>query len=240
VDDKILNRWKLPCEPFKGPGPEWYAQSERVVEIPWTLSLIDNSKIVLDVGYAYSEERYIKPLCDMGIQELYGSDWAEPKQHVTDAINGRMKTIKHDLRDRYPEEFQNFFDIILCVSTLEHVGENNSYWYFKDDKYGLDKNADILAMVNMRDALKPGGMLIVTIPYGEYMELDCFKQYDKNTFDRLIEKVGMEVLVKDYFINNKDGWHNSTEDGVKHKRYGAYGIVGSTGLLCIVLRKNGN
>jgi SAM-dependent methyltransferase len=234
----VSNRWKLPNEPFKGAeGPDWYTLSERVVEIPWALSLVDKSQRVLDVGYAYSEERYIKPLCDMGVEELYGSDWAEPKQHVKDAMNGKMKTIKHDLRDRYPDEFQGFFDLILCVSTIEHVGQDNSHWYFKDDKYGLDGNADVAAIINMRDALKVGGLLAITVPYGEFMQIDCFKQYDKATFDNLVDKSGMEVVARDYFVNNKDGWYNSTEEGVKDKRYAAYGIMGSTGLLCIILRR---
>ena len=247
MNDKIKNRWRLPCEPYRGPtGPVWWAICDRAIEIPWSVSLVDASMRVLDTGVAYAEDVAIGPVCKLGVKELYGCDWAEPKPIVKEITHNKMKIFKQDLRDRFPDEYQNFFDIVLCISTLEHVGQNNSHWYFKDDKYGLNPTADIDAVINMRDTLKPGGMLAITVPYGAHMELDCFKQYDKAILDNVIEKSGMTPIVKDFFIckympnpqQEHDGWYHSTEDEVKNQRFAAHSIVGSTGLACFVLQKD--
>jgi ubiquinone/menaquinone biosynthesis C-methylase UbiE len=69
----------------------------------------------------------------------------------------------------------NVFDAIFCVSTLEHVGMNNTI-------YGLgvedDHVSQLDAMREMYRILKPKGKLLLTLPFGKFQNHGGFIQYD--------------------------------------------------------------
>ena len=98
---------------------------ERVVEIPWVLSRLRSSGRVLEVGYAFAEPAYLGGLLRAGV-ELVGVDLA------TREVDG-METVQADVRALpFPERS---FDQVLLVSTLEHIGADNTV-------YGLDAERD--------------------------------------------------------------------------------------------------
>ena len=101
------------------------ATDERVVEIPWVLSRLRREGRVLEVGYAFAEPAYLGGLLRAGV-ELVGVDLA------TRDVEG-METVVADVRE-LPFEDESF-DQILLVSTLEHVGADNTV-------YGLEAEAD--------------------------------------------------------------------------------------------------
>ena len=96
--------FKLPYQPYS------IGDTERGVEIPWTLSCIQRTdKRVLDVGYAFAEERYLKELVGLDVPELYGVDYV-----LNDSAPSKIIKKKADLRemDCFSE---GFFDCILAV-----------------------------------------------------------------------------------------------------------------------------
>ena len=102
---------------------------ERVIEIPWVLARLRGGR-VLEVGYAYAEPSYLSGLLGAGIAELLGVDLAE-----TDVPG--METTVADVRELpYPDRY---FDQVLLVSTLEHVGADN-------ERYGLGAGRDRFAI----------------------------------------------------------------------------------------------
>lgn len=65
--------------------------------------------------------------------------------------------LKIDTKSIIDLDKRNFFDVVICLSTLEHIGidvyENNS-----------EPNLDIQAIDIIRKLLKPGGKLLLTTP----------------------------------------------------------------------------
>src|SRR4029077_7352647 len=94
---------------------------ERAIEIPWTLSRYAGEQRVLDIGTANAEPAYRVGLREPDAPELVTVDLAEPADVVAD-----VRTLPFE---------DGRFDVAFCVSTLEHVGLDNS-------AYGVDATRD--------------------------------------------------------------------------------------------------
>ena len=150
-------------------------ESERVVEVPWVLSKYRGEERVLEVGYAFAEQHYLNLLNALGIPFLVGIDAAlspyPPEVLTFHQVQGDL--LQDCLRD-------SSFDLILCVSTLEHIGRDNS-------AYGLGKGASALAAVDisairtMGRWVAPDGRLLVTVPFGRLRRSWMVHQLRPNT-----------------------------------------------------------
>ena len=58
------------------------------------------------------------------------------------------------------------FETIVCVSTLDHVGMDNSAYGATDTRSGDPGREVGLAVAELHRVLRPGGRLLVTVPYG--------------------------------------------------------------------------
>ncbi len=146
--------------------------ADRAIEYPW---MIENINIkegkLLDIG---------STTCDMLSALL-------PSSLEIHGINLNPKTINNkniqfftgDIRKT--DYSDNYFDCITCISTLEHIGVSGRYG--SDD----DQQGDIKAIKEMKRILKPGGELLITVPYGIKDVLPINKLYNKNRLDKLFK-----------------------------------------------------
>src|SRR4051812_14570214 len=92
---------------------------ERPIEIPWCLARYGGEQRVLDVGYAFAEPAYLAGLVGLGAPELTGVDL------VAAEVPG-LVSVAADLRSL---PFENgAFDLAIAISTLEHVGRDNTQY----------------------------------------------------------------------------------------------------------------
>ncbi len=98
---------------------------ERVIEIPWVLSRLVAAGRVLEVGYAFAEPPYLAALLRSGV-ELVGVDLAERDVEGMERVTADARSLP------FPDDS---FDQVLLVSTLEHVGADNT-------SYGLAAETD--------------------------------------------------------------------------------------------------
>jgi SAM-dependent methyltransferase len=197
------------------------ATDERVVEIPWVLSRLRREGRVLEVGYAFAEPAYLGGLLRAGV-ELVGVDLA------TRDVEG-METVVADVRDLpFADES---FDQILLVSTLEHVGADNTV-------YGLEAEADAgsrpAALRELGRVLRRGGSLLVTVPLGEPGDHGWFRQEDEPGWTTLFAEAGFFVEEIEAYELTGEGWRAApafVADGV---RYGERG-PGASAVLCVDL-----
>ena len=211
------SRFQLPAEPF-GIG-----DTERCIEIPWAISCYRGERRVLDIGYANAESRYLDPLRALGIPMLYGLDM------VGRAVPGIQAVVGDIMRAPFHD---NAFDLIICVSTIEHVGWDNTIYF--QGGVSQDPEGDIKAIKEMARITRRGGRMVITVPYGRLHNYGWFQQYDRGHLDRLISASGCRVLRKDLYIYT-DGWHRASEGDLTSVLYKDNGAPAAAGLACILL-----
>jgi SAM-dependent methyltransferase len=191
---------------------------ERVVEIPWVLSRLRVSGRVLEVGYAFAETAYLGGLLRAGV-ELVGADLAK-----RDA--GGMETVEADVRKLpFPDRS---FDQVLLVSTLEHIGADNTV-------YGLAAESDgaarLEALCELNRVLRHKVSLLVTVPLGEPGDHGWFKQEDEHGWTQLFTRAGFFVEEIEAYELQREGWRAAPAFHTEGVRYGERGPAASA-VLC--------
>lgn len=195
---------------------------ERVVEIPWVLSRLRPSGRVLEVGYAFAEAAYLAGLLRAGI-ELVGVDLAARE------VEG-METVEADVRDLpFPDRS---FDQALLVSTLEHVGADNTVYGLRTES---DGDSRLRALRELRRVLGRDGNLLVTVPLGEPGDYGWFRQEDERGWTRLYAGAGFFVEELEAYELTPDGWRATRDFRVDGVLYGDRGPAASA-VLCADLR----
>jgi len=209
----------------RGDRPRWLqgpaGTDERVVEIPWVLSRLSGAR-ALEVGYAFAEPPYLAALLQAGFEELVGVDLAAAD------VPG-LSGVQADVRDLPFAD--GSFDLALCVSTLEHVGADNT-------GYGLEAEDDgasrLTALRELRRVLTPRGRLLITVPCGEPGEYGWFHQDDVRGWTRLFARAGFFVEEQETYELTEEGWRTAPELDSAGLRYGERGPAASA-VLCAEL-----
>lgn len=208
------------------PGLSTAGTTERVVEIPWTLSRYAGERRVLDIGTAYAIPAYVRGLRRLGVPELYGVDLLQA------AVPG-VAMRQADVRQMPFED--GFFDLVFCVSTLEHIGLDNRAWGIRESE---DMQGDLNALREIRRVMRDGGRLLVTVPFGKARRYQWFKQYDLSQWQSLIAEAGLKPGELAFFGYGQAGW-TAVDDGraLESADYRALGAQGATAILCAELRR---
>lgn len=153
--------------------------ADRVLEYPWLVKNFDlKSGRVLDVGT--TNPKLLSALLPKNIK-LWGIN--------SSAISSlSVKMVQGDIRKtKFPD---NFFDAVICISTLEHIGVAG--------RYGSDHDSqgDTRAMKEISRILKKGGMLFLTVPYGVKDVLPVNKLYNRQRMKKLL--TGYEAIDEEY------------------------------------------
>jgi SAM-dependent methyltransferase len=208
--------------------------TERVIEIPWALSKYNGGPRVLEVGCSFVSENpeYIQGLLALNIPELHGIDVSS-----IEAPHFIKKTA--DIRESGYET--GFFDFILCISTLEHVGKDNAKYYLPVAELPRDRqNAtqpDAEALVEMFRILKPGGKLIVTVPFGKFVDYGWFTHYDSQAISTLFQSIPSARMNAEYFKYTENGWMPCAAAELAETSYGDNGAPAAAGLACFEITK---
>jgi SAM-dependent methyltransferase len=181
---------------------------ERCVEYPWVITHLAELSgcILLDAGSALNHGYILD-------QQLFRRN----KLHIlTLAPEGAcfwqrgFSYIYHDLRD-IPIR-NSYYDVIVCLSTLEHVGcDNRMYGYaYADNEQNLDDFR--LVMPEFRRVLKPGGRLLLTVPFGVYRYFGFFQQFDRTTLSLALDAFGADAVTTETFYRyGPDGWQAASD-----------------------------
>jgi SAM-dependent methyltransferase len=179
---------------------------ERCVEYPWLLSQLDaEPETVLDAGSTLNQVFIVdQPLFQrkkLHILTLGPEDdcfWHKGISYLYD-----------DLRDVPIRD--DYYDTIVCLSTLEHVGCDNSF--YKKDESGREQRLDdfLLAMQSLRRVLKPGGSLFFSVPFGVYRHFGTFQQFDRELLSRAIAAFGKALeLAQTFYRYDGNGWQTAS------------------------------
>ena len=123
-------------------------QTERVVEIPWLLSRVGTPENVLDIGAIDSS--YIQDLRDVASEQVVGIDTRR------EALPKGVELVVASV-GKLPKDWNNKFDLVTCVSVLDHIGLEA---YGNEEKKGeLEKACKEIARVC-------SDRFLFTVPFG--------------------------------------------------------------------------
>jgi SAM-dependent methyltransferase len=172
--------------------------SARIVEYPWILRNIPSKGRILDVGSTGSQ----LPLMLVGLgYEVWTIDVR--KYEYEDIVNN-LNCVVGDIRGT--NFSTSFFDIVLTVSTIEHVGLG---------RYGdpVDMEGDRKAVEEIRRVMKDGGVLLMTVPLGKVSIKKLHRVYDQESLMFLLRHFKIESL--EYFLRTDRFWTKSSLEQVK-------------------------
>lgn len=159
--------------------------SERIVEVPFVLRHLPYPfrGRLLDVGYLESEIIY--QTTSLGF-DTWGIDIRPAAADFPGAHYIQGDVIKYRFAP-------NSFDVVIALSTIEHVGLH---------AYGnleADADGDLHALRAIHRILKPGGRLLLTVPFGRRATAEWYRVYDHVALQGLLKAAGLRVEAEDYW-----------------------------------------
>ena len=168
--------------------------NERIVEYPQILRWLRPPGRILDIGCVSS--RLPIQLASLGYT-VHGLD-VRPYAFT----HPNLTFHRADLFHWSPPEP---FDIILLVSTIEHFGIGG---------YGdlQMADADLRAVAHIVEWLKPGGQLLVSVPFGVASITPKHRIYDQERLGRLF--AGLQWVEQAYFQRSAGAWQPSSAESL--------------------------
>jgi len=181
---------------------------ERVVEYPWVFShLKENPGAVLDAGSALNHDFLVgmKPLAN---GKLTICTLAPEKRCY---FERGISYVYDDLR-RSPFR-DDRFDTVISISTIEHIGLDNTMLYTADTELKeQDDEGYIAAVREFRRVLKSEGDCYITVPYGKAAVRGWFQLFDAVMVEKLLEAFQPANAKVEYFAYREDGWQRTEPD----------------------------
>lgn len=197
------------------PAGYGFCLDERTIEIPWVLARLSNQAgLLLDAGSSLNHEFVLKSpaLAHMKttILTLAPEDVAYWNLGVS-YMFGDLRNL--DFRD-------GCFDAISCISTVEHIGMDNS---MHAGSAAVAKpgspNEFLIAIGELKRVLKSGGVLYITFPFGQYQNFGWFQQFDSQLLDLLVDRFDPCNVTETIFRYDSDGWKLSNRSSCSHCQY---------------------
>jgi hypothetical protein len=192
---------------------------ERVVEYAWLFDRIRSLKRgpVLDAGSVLNH----RPILD-----AWRSANLPPVSIVTLGYEGHAEVsddVRYEFADlrRLPYR-DEWFPTVISLSTLEHVGLDNTVYGAAAGaaSRGADANAEALkALAELQRVTARGGAVLVSVPYGARSNRGWFRIFDADDLSRLMSLPGWARQQVRYFHQTRDGWRECDASHVSNAGY---------------------
>ena len=114
----------------------------------------------------------------------------------------------------------NWFDIVISISTLEHVGMDNYLYIQEGHSSSADPDHEVLkAVQELKRVLKPSGTALITVPFGVREDHGWFRQYNQQDVERLIDAFSPSHHKLSIFKYSLSGWQISDRDAAADATY---------------------
>lgn len=231
----VLNDGVLPT----GHG---FRLDERVVEYPWFFSRLPSSEgNLLDAGSVLNYSFLLSQPALANKRVFISTLAPESDCYWSRAVS----YVYEDLRDSCFRD--NYFDWVVSLSTIEHIGLDNTMLYTQDEtKCENDDDAYLAAVKEFKRVLKPNGTLFLSMPYGQHRNHGWFQIFDAEMVDRIIKAFAPAEYRESHFKYKADGWLVSDREqssGATYfdihtqKHYAADFAAASRAVVCLELRK---
>jgi Methyltransferase domain len=208
--DQIINQEKFNCVSLE--NNYGHRIDERVIEYPWLiLELPKHSGNLLDAGSSlnhnfllYRDKLKSKKIFISTLAPEINCFWYQGVSYTYE-----------DLRDTCYRD--NFFDWVACISTIEHIGLDNTMLYTSDESKKENNSSSYLSAIKeYYRVLKPDGTLFLTFPFGKHENHGWFQVFDDKMVDLVINTFSPKLVTEFYFQYKKNGWQVSSREQSKN------------------------
>jgi SAM-dependent methyltransferase len=188
---------------------------ERVVEYPWLFSRLPiQPGHVLDAGsvlnYSFLIERPPLKNADLTIMTL------SPEKRCF--WNRSISYVFGDLRKTFFADAT--FDVVISVSTIEHIGLDNTLLYTSDaSKKEADSLGFIPAVAEFKRVLKPGGLCLITVPFGRRGIHGWYQVFDMDLVGKLIGAFRPADYTMEHFGYSAKGWRRVQAEEIRDAEF---------------------
>ncbi len=162
--------------------------NERVIEIPWMLSKLPQSGLILDVGCC--EATYLHTI-QQPTRVLHCLD---PRPCARDIPSQAVFFNQSIIGNTLP---RGMYDAVIALSVIEHIGLP----HYDQKAFG---QGDRLAVAEMAALLKPGCPMLVTVPAGRSKITPWYRQYSVQDIRNLFATLEVEIdywgLIGDQYV----------------------------------------
>lgn len=232
------------CASVKGPEqdigdlvgrPEYAKFDERLVEYPFVRARTRSGRRVLDVGCTMNSPFHLEWLKREFAEVHFFNLTYDPLMG-----SGNISMIVGDIRETFLPS--DFYDQIICVSTLEHVGMNNDRYVAGRADGELapagDEEGWIRAGREMVRLCRPGGVVLVTVPYGVAGDFGWFHVFDEEKLRRLQAVAAERASTRTwYFRATPSGWAGMQRGEAVDTAYGGVFRSGASAVACVEMVK---
>lgn len=201
----------------EGVLPEGWGRwlDERAVEYPWFLSRLPQIPgRLLDAGSALNHQEV---LCHEKLQNKALSIFTLAPESESYWDRGISYTYG-DLRECCYRD--DYFDWVVSISTLEHVGMNNTRFYTSDkSRNECRPESHLEALTELRRVLKGGGVLFLTLPFGRAADLQWLQIFDASGVENILDVFRPASFRELYFRYTSSGWQISCQRDCRDSRY---------------------
>jgi SAM-dependent methyltransferase len=204
---RAFNQKKLPV-PY---GLGW---DERVVEYPWLFSRLDDKPgKMLDAGSVLNFD-YLLRRPELQSKQLVISTLAP------ESDNFWWRGVSYTYEDLRAASFRDeYFDSVVCLSVIEHVGMDNSV-YTKNAQQREVESGDAVAFVKeLHRVLKPGGTLFLSFPFGKASDLGWLRVFDLKMVEKLTAAFHPRMESQNFFRHGPKGWYACTPEAAADAGY---------------------
>ncbi len=184
------------------PLPAGYgvALDERVVEFPWLLARAEGDR-VLDAGsvlnHAHVLDAFLPRIGTLTIATLITEDVTFEDRGVR-YVSADLRTLPFD---------DDAFDLVVCGSTLEHVGMDNAIYGATEPRAADPAAEQRRALDELLRVAAPGGRVLLTVPYGRAEDHGWLRQFDAAGLAELLDGLRTEAT---YYGYRAGGWQRVT------------------------------
>ncbi len=191
---------------------------ERVVEYPWALHRLTSRRTadsrILDAGSALNHEKILAYCRRQGLG---------PLSIVTLKYEGHAEVsddVRYEFADLRNLPYRDaWFESVVCLSTLEHVGMDNALYGDASARSAQPSREVADAMRELRRVTRTGGVMLVSVPFGMRADHGWWRIFDADDLETLKSSAGWSVDEVRVVRATQAGWRDSSISDARDAGY---------------------